>query len=186
MVYADILYFIKIEIILINASYKSLKSIFGREDIMKRFFVFIISLIFFCMCLLSCKTESTSAEEMLSSIMAKSKGLPAGEIYFKGASEGEKGYFSPSLCASMYGEKAYDMLAFVEDYAIYMSSVQAPYEIAVFECFSSTDAEKIGTLCLERAEILRVLLGKTEWRALVDSASVNVSGRTVIMTVTEN
>lgn len=150
---------------------------------MKRFFVFMISLIFVCTCLLSCGNESTSAEEMLSSIMAKSNGLPAGEIYLKGASEGEKGYFSQSLCESMYGEDAYEMLTFVEDYAIYMSSAQAPYEIAVFKCFSSTDAEKIGTLCLERAEILRVLLGKTEWRELVDSASVRVSQRTVIMTV---
>ena len=150
---------------------------------MKRFFVFMISLIFVCTCLLSCGNESTSAEEMLSSIMAKSNGLPAGEIYLKGVSEGEKGYFSQSLCESMYGEDAYEMLSFVEDYAIYMSSVQAPYEIAVFKCFSSTDAEKMGTLCLERAEILRVLLGKTEWRELVDSASVRVSQRTVIMTV---
>ena len=150
---------------------------------MKRFFVFMISLIFVCTCLLSCGNESTSAEEMLSSIMAKSNGLPAGEIYLKGASEGEKGYFSQSLCESMYGEDAYEMLTFVEDYAIYMSSMQAPYEIAIFKCFSSTDTEKIGTLCLERAEILRVLLGKTEWRELVDSASVRVSGRTVIMTV---
>ena len=150
---------------------------------MKRFFVFMISLIFVCTCLLSCGNESTSAEEMLSSIMAKSNGLPAGEIYLKGASEGEKGYFSQSLCESMYGEDAYEMLTFVEDYAIYMSSMQAPYEIAIFKCFSSTDTEKIGTLCLGRAEILRVLLGKTEWRELVDSASVRVSGRTVIMTV---
>lgn len=150
---------------------------------MKRFFVFMISLIFVCTCLLSCGNESTSAEEMLSSVMAKSKGLPAGEIYFKGAFEGEKGYFSQSLCESMYGGDAYSMLTFVEDYAIYMSSMQAPYEIAIFKCFSSTDTEKIGTLCLERAEILRVLLGKTEWRELVDSASVRVSGRTVIMTV---
>ena len=150
---------------------------------MKRFFVFIILLTFICAFSGSCGKESASAEEMLSSLMAKTKGLPAGQIYVKDAFEGEKEYFSRSLCESMYGEDAYGLLAVVEDYAIYMSSAQAPYEIAVFKCFSSTDAEKIGTLCLERAEFLRVILGKTEWRALVDSASVTVSGRTVIMTV---
>ncbi len=150
---------------------------------MKRFVIFMIFLIFVCSCVLSCAKESASAEETLSSLMAESDGLPAGEIYLKDASEGEKGYFSQSLCEAMYGEDAYGMLALVEDYAVYMSSAQAPYEIAVFKCFSSTDAEKIGTLCLERAEMFRVLLGKTEWKSLADSACVTVSGRTVIMTV---
>ena len=36
------------------------------------------------------------------------------------------------------------------------------------------------------AEELRVLLSKTEWRELCDSAKIKVDGRIVVMTVTGN
>ena len=151
---------------------------------MRRFFVIVALLAVLLVSFSSCSSKKrVSAEEMLSDIMAETGGLPAGQIYLKGALEGSDGYFSRSICEAMYGEDAYEMLALTEDFAIYVSSVQAPYEIAVFKCFSSTDAEKLGALCLERAELLRVLLHKTEWKTLSEGASVSVKGRTVIMKV---
>lgn len=150
---------------------------------MKRFILFFI-LLFLILPLSSCKSENRSAEELLSSLMAQTRGLPAGEIYLKGAREGENAYFSQSLCESMYGSRAFELLPLTEDFAIYMSSAAAPYEIAVFKCYSATDAENLASVCVKRAETLRTLLSKTEWRELCDSAKITVSGRIVIMTVT--
>ena len=153
---------------------------------MKRFILIVVSVLFLAVSLVSCKGESRSAEEMLSSLMADTQGLPAGEIYVKGAKEGESAFFSQSLCESMYGARAAELLTLTEDFAIYMASVVAPYEIAVFKCYSATDAEKLAALCRKRAEELRVLLSKTEWRELCDSAKIKVDGRIVVMTVTGN
>ena len=153
---------------------------------MKRFVVLILTVCFIAVFLLSCAREQRSAEEVLSSLMADNQGLPAGEIYQKNAKEGENAYFSQSLCESMYGSRAAELLTVTEDFAIYMSSAAAPYEIAVFKCYSSTDAEKIAAVCMSRAEDLRVLLSKTEWRELCDSAKIKVDGRIVVMTVTGN
>ena len=151
---------------------------------MKRFVVFIITVLLTAVFLLSCSREQRSSEELLSSLMAQTHGLPAGEIYIKGAKEGENAYFAQSLCESMYGTRAAEILTLTEDFAIYMASITAPYEIAVFKCYSATDAEKLASLCVKRAEELRVLLSKTEWRELCDSAKITVNGRIVVMTVT--
>ena len=153
---------------------------------MKRFVLFIFTVLLFVVPLVSCKGESRRAEEFLSALMADTQGLPAGEIYVKGAKEGESAFFSQSLCESMYGARAAELLTLAEDFAIYMSSIAAPYEIAVFKCYSATDAEKLAALCANRAEELRVLLSKTEWRELCDSAKIKVDGRIVVMTVTGN
>lgn len=153
---------------------------------MKRFVLFCFAVLIFAAALLSCKAESESAEELLSSLMADTQGLPAGNIYIKGASEGENAYFSQSICESMYGERAFELLSLTEDFAIYMASVAAPYEIAVFKCYSASDAEELAAICMDRAQDLRILLSNTEWRELCDSAKINVDGRTVIMTVTGN
>jgi hypothetical protein len=157
-----------------------------EEHIMKRFILFIFAVLLLAVALLSCRAESQSAEELLSSLMADTQGLPAGNIYVKGAEEGESAYFSQSLCESMYGARAFELLTFTEDFAIYMASVAAPYEIAVFKCYSATDAEKLAAVCMSRAQDLRVILSKTEWRELCDSAKIKVDGRIVVMTVTGN
>lgn len=153
---------------------------------MKRFFMSIFAIVFLMISLFSCAREDRNAVEILSSIMAKTEGIPVGNIYIKNAKEGEKAYFSESLCESMYGSSVFELLTLTEDFSIYMASVSAPYEIAVFKCYSSTDAEKIAAVCAKRAEALRVLLSKTEWKALCDSAKITVDGRTVIMSVTGN
>ena len=150
---------------------------------MKRFFAFVVAVALIGVSFCSCEKRGVSAEEMLFALMAETENLPAGQIYLKNSSEGSARYFSRTICESMYGEGAYEMLGLVEDFAIYVSSAQAPYEIAVFKCFSSTDAEKLGALCFERTELLGVLLGKTKWKELVERSTVTLDGRNVIMKV---
>lgn len=151
---------------------------------MKRFILFSLAVLLLSVSFFSCGAESQSASEQLSALMADIQGLPAGNIYQKSAKEGENAYFSQSLCESMYGKRATELLPLAEDFAIYMSSAAAPYEIAVFKCYSSTDAKKLAAVCMNRAQTLRVLLKNTKWRELCDSAKVRVDGRCVIMTVT--
>ena len=136
--------------------------------------------------LISCarEYEAQSACEILFDVMKRTDGLPYGIIYRSDASEGEESYMSSSLLLTLYGEDASSLVSRTDEFAVYLSSFEKPYEIAVFKCFSVSDAYEIAAMCLSRAERLRVLLHSTDWRALADSARVEQSGRVVVMTVT--
>lgn len=143
----------------------------------------ILALALCAVFLCACATDGGSgkgAGEVLGDLMAQSGSLPVGVIYSKSAGEGTDGHFSPKLARTMYGERAEELLSLTEDFAIYVSSFGIPAEIAVFKCYSRSDAERIGAMCLSRAESVRVLLRSTEWRGLADGASVRVDGRWVI------
>ena len=103
---------------------------------------------------------------MLGEEMAAIDGLPSGQIYRSDASEGEAAYFS-----------------LLEEYAIYLSSRESPYEIAVLRCYARSDTDRIAEMCLVRVEHLRIGLAGTPYRAHADAATVRVEGRTVILSL---
>lgn len=139
-----------------------------------------------CVSLWACQRREVGASERLRELMESAQTLPAGTVYHKNAEEGSEAYLSPSLVAAMYGEDANDTyFPLIADYAVYLSSFAEPYEIAVFCCYSATDAEEIAKMCLARLDILRVALANTAYRELVSSAEVCIERRTVILYVAE-
>ena len=128
--------------------------------------------------------EQRSASDILSEKMASIGNLPAGSIYLSAAKEGDVSYISAELLSTMYGidlENVEEHFKICEDIAIYLSN-SAPYEIAVFKCYSSTDASSIAALCMKRIENMRVLLRNTEWYSASDGAHVEISQHIVIAT----
>ena len=138
-------------------------------------------------CLVACQRTPPSAEAILSSLMEEADGsLPTGSVYLSRAEEGSNAYPSPSLLRAMYGETAEEILGLTEDYAIYLSSRAFPAELAVFRCYSASDADRIAALCLNRRDDLQVALRGTAWEARSDSVWVVGRGRFVVMGFAEN
>ena len=118
--------------------------------------------------------------------MAVGGELPDGVLYDSAAEEGSDGYCSVSLRQSLYGEAAEETFALVEEYAVYVSSFILPIEMAVFRCYSATDAHRVEAMCLNRGETLRIALRGTELEALSDSVRILCRGRYVVMILAEN
>ena len=144
---------------------------------MKRAAVFfcVISLFFFVSC---GRADKRSALDILSEKMSDVGDIPSGSIYLSTSEEWESSYLSPELLSVMYGENAEESLALCSDIAIYLSE-RAPYEIAVFKCYSSADAENIAALCMKRMDNMRVILKNTEWYSASLDSRVEVFGRVV-------
>lgn len=148
---------------------------------MKRLFVIILS--FLCAAsLLSCKSRTRSAEQVLEEI-SLSLSLPAGELYFSGAEETSPSYLSPELAKTLYGKDSERYLALTEEYAIYLSGFAKPYEIAVFKCYSASDTDALAEMCLSRAELLSVLLRDTDAQSFVGNARIFSKGKYTVMVI---
>ncbi len=133
----------------------------------------------------SCSDRKKSSDRILSELMERCDGLPEGEILRSDAGEGSEGYASSAVLRAMYGEDAEDLLRRC-DFSIYISSFAAPYEIAVIRAVSRADARAISSLFFCRADELRVALRRTEFEGLTNEIRVLVSGRYVVMGITED
>ena len=111
-------------------------------------------------------------------------GLPAGEVYVPGKAPGEEGYLWPFVLESLYGAHAEEAFSQIEDYAVYLSSVAEPYEIAVFRCCTVSDADGVVELCRERRDLLQTLLRDTDFRQMTDCIRIIRHGKYVVMTLT--
>ena len=146
---------------------------------MKRWLVLCLASL---LCLCSCAQEQRRAGVILGEYLAEQEGLPQGEIYYSGLSEGEAGHFSDRLAILMYGERAVrQTFPLIEEYAIFLCSFAEPCEIAVFRCYEKSDADRVAEMCLERVEQMRILLGGTDFRTRADRATVTVEGCLVTM-----
>ncbi len=140
-----------------------------------------------CLLASSCGRKEQTAWEILLSLCETAGELPTGEIYHAAAEEGARGYLSPEMIESLYGEEGREIFGeLIPDYAIYLSSFAAPYEIAVLHTYSATDAHRVAELCLARADELQVALHRTEWENLGSSIRVVVRGKWVVMMVTDS
>lgn len=142
-------------------------------------------LLFVCFALFLCSTscvQRDSAADILYRVCAEYE-LPSGETYIKSAEEGSAGYLDESMIQTLYGKDGIDVFPLLEDYAIYISSFAEPYEVAVFICYSASDTDSIAELCLERMEVLKVILRDTEYFEIIEKGSVGIKGRCVIMKI---
>lgn len=134
----------------------------------------------------SCGRSSFSVAEILLRLEDAAEELPAGERYYSGVEEGYEGALPSALRDALYGEESEEIFETVEEYAMYLSSAAKPAQIAVFRCYSATDAHRVTLMCMERIELLRVALRGTEWEAFVGGAVVTCRGRDVLLCVTDS
>lgn len=120
-------------------------------------------------------------------MLACEESPPTGVIYFPEAGEGEDGYMSEALCSALYGEgvmpKKWDL---VSDFAIYLSAMEHPFELAVFRCDSWDGAEEIAELCMRRLVVLRNYWRGSDYEAYTSGGRVVTLGRYVLMMVSSD
>ena len=133
--------------------------------------------------LTSCGERETDALSCLEEMMACCGELPTGQIYARSAEEGMASYLNDTLRQTLYGEGAKEVFSRLSDFAIYLSFRPAPFEIAVFRCYSHTDAHLVAAMCMERKELLCMALRGTSFEERTEWIGVSVKDRTVIMTV---
>ncbi len=134
----------------------------------------------------SCTEQKKMPWELVESLLSEAKEVPSGVLYRSDAEEGSEEYASPALLRSLYGEEAEERFATVEAYAIYLSSFTTPCEMAVFVCYSATDANRLEALCLRRAEEVRVALRGTPYAAMTEEIRVWAKGRRVFFLLCED
>ena len=148
---------------------------------------------FFCLILVfavvmfavSCGVNNKDSTEILRDIMEDVDSLPAGKIYRAECEEGSGEYFTDSMRKAMYGEDSDRYFSLMEEYSIFVSSSGFPGEIAVFKCYSATDARLVEFMCRNRAELLRVALRSTAFSELAESISVLREGRYVVFVMAD-
>lgn len=110
-------------------------------------------LLFLCLCLafsVSGCEKNRDARQMMNRFLSQCP--MEGVLYAKSFSEGESGYMGEKTFARMYGEYPGGLL----DFAVLIgSSLDTPYECAVFLCRDSTCALAVRDMCLLRLDILR-------------------------------
>ncbi|MBE6667999.1 MAG: hypothetical protein E7607_06810 [Ruminococcaceae bacterium] len=143
-----------------------------------RFFSLILILAV-ALSLVCCGTNNKPCEKILNGITDDVKNLPAGKIYRSHSEAGTDGYFTESMRKAMYGEDSERYFSLMEEYALFVSSGE-PCEIAVFKCYSATDARSVEFMCMNRLQLLRVALNGTGFSSLCDGIRVIREGRYVV------
>jgi len=154
--------------------------------IKKALFIFILTLsIVLCSC---GESKKDRANELLQDLLAVS-GEPFadnGIFYFSDAKEGEIGYFSKEAKRFAYGESAdTDVFDKLRGYAGFVSA-RAPAEIWIFECYSSSDTDKVIRMCLERADALKIAHRNSEWREKSANIKVTSHRKYVLLAFVDN
>ena len=152
---------------------------------MKKKALFIIFVVL-CIVFSSCTTDDDmSCADILNALLAVSGEDTDGNgiVYFGGADNGEIGYLSRENAVLIYGENRVKQLFEknkIEDYAMFFSTRETG-EIAVFKCYSRSDAREVARMCLERADEIKVVLRKSEWREKSEEIRVVIHKKYVAM-----
>lgn len=150
-----------------------------------KLFRFLV-MIALCLSLVSCASRAHSTDMILGRLMEECGELPSGKIYRGGRESVSEGSLPPELMCALYGEDAKESFLSVSEYSIYLSSFASPYEIAVFRCYSSTDAIDIERLCRARGDIVSVALRQTDYYELCDNILIVREGRCVVFAMTDS
>ncbi len=145
---------------------------------------FLVVLLLFS--LASCQ-DQVSCQEILTKLLAVSgeDTEGSGSVFFKGAEEGENGYFSPEMIDTMYGEDAGKRyFSKIQDFSVYVSG-RVPGELAVFRCYSYSDRDVIAEMCLQRADSIKVTLRDSEYAEKAESIQVIIYRRYVVFSFTD-
>lgn len=130
----------------------------------------------------SCSNKSLSAEEILSDV-CPDLNLSAGHLYLSNSEEGSEHYMSPALFSVIFGKEIPEA---VKEYAVFVSSFDVPFEIAVFKCYSSSSCDEVERLCLSRLDDLKRFYKDSEHSYILNDAFVIHDGNFAIMVVSES
>ena len=160
-----------------------------REFRMPFCVLFLVTAVCFVLCMLGsgAERETVSPYAVLSGILSVEVDCPVGTVYHSAAAEGEEGYFSSSLCATLYGDGDLPAeWASVEDFAIFLSATESPTELAVFLTPTRADAEEVAELCVERLGVLQRYYRGSDLEAYAAGGRVVVLGRYVVMVISSD
>ena len=141
----------------------------------------ILILSFLVLC--SCSEASKSCEDIALRLCDELK-LPTGQMYCKESADSPLRALPADTMRIMYGGQGEEVFELIEDYSIYLCAAGAPYEVAVFKCYSPSDSDSVTALCLERADSLSVLLRDTEYADIAVNARVYSKGKYTVMLIT--
>ncbi len=147
------------------------------------FFIKIASVAILLAVLVSCG-DRRNTEDILFNITKRFDDLPDGNVYLSSATEGSENFLSASVIKSLYHDGADEYeFSMIEEYAIYISSFAKPSEIAVYKCYSRSDANLIASMCLKRIEKLSIMLAGTAFSEIPLRADIDIKGHFVIVTM---
>lgn len=141
-----------------------------------------VAMAFALLLFISCSNKGLSAEEVLNDV-CPDLNLSAGHLYLSNSEEGSEHYMSPALFSVMFGREKPEA---VKEYAVFASSFDVPFEIAVFKCYSSSSCDEVERLCLSRLDVLKRFYKDSEYSYIIDDAFVMHDGNFAIMVVSEN
>ena len=139
----------------------------------------------------SCRRSAQTPYEVLLTMQAIEKPLPAGKLYVRSAPEGDKLHLSDELLSALFGNGSIPpAMDGVEDAACFFS-YSHPCEFAVFLCKTVHATSAVSKLCLKRLDTLRQYrsyegLDDATVSEYLDRASVTVRGRYVILCVSSD
>lgn len=154
---------------------------------MKKYTRISVLLLAVIMLLCSCKAEKKTCEELL--LAGLEYGIDGyrdnGYFYFKDADEGSTVFLTEKHKKLLYGEKFVDTISSLKDFAIYTSTM-SPYEISIFECYSSADVYDAMNACYERADEIKVALRFGKWEEASKGILITTYRKYVILAFTDS
>ena len=128
--------------------------------------------------------------DVLNALTEAEIGLPAGKIYSSSAKEGDDGYISDSLLASLLGNG--EMITLFDswlDYAFFLPSGDHPCEFVVILCDTPTSAKDTARLLSRRLNTLRSAnkaSGNREHDAYLENAAVMINRNYVLLIISSD
>lgn len=110
----------------------------------------------------------------------------SGYIYSSTAEEGNLGYLSQEMMATLYGDNYSEHIApLVEECSVFLSS-RGVGELAVFKCYSRSDTDLVLKALLKRADTLKVGLRNTAWEEKSRGIEIKIKGKYLLFCFVEN
>ena len=137
----------------------------------------------------SCKGEDKlpSCKEILYEMMESEIGLPAGNVYYMHANEGDDGYLSDYLIYALYGDGEKPVMADGWlDLAVFLPSSAHPCEMAVFLCDGEDTATDTARMLCRRLDVVRAVKHTPEYANYFESATVTVIRNYVLLVVSSD
>lgn len=149
---------------------------------------FVATALVFCFIMFGCAKSSPDAYSLLCKLLSFSGEDTdgSGYIYSSSADTSSVEYLSPQTLERLFGEVYAENIApLVEECAVFLSS-RGGGEMAVFKCYSRSDADTVSKMLLERADTLKVGLRNTQWEEKSRGIEIKIKGNYLLFCFVEN
>lgn len=152
---------------------------------MKKYIAFVlVFLLALCSC--SQNVEEDTFDILCELLAYSGENREEAALYSSSADIGEFGYIDDGIKTTLYGERCdKDYFPLVEEYSICLFERQAG-EVALFKCYSRSDTDTIAQMCLERADLIKVMLNGTEHEEKSRAIRIEIHGRYVLFSFSDH